>query len=196
MAAWGGNKIIFFLTHKPRGFVCCLNATVIWLISHRNVNISGICSVNIMKCSNILCLILARAHCVMPRCLACFPSSYGVLLWELLTGEAPYRGIDGLAVAYGVAVNKLTLPIPSTCPEPFAQLMSGGTLLQKCNEILAFDSVVWQDFSVTSGCCPEHAFFSISPNLCMLSVTWPLRGSVLCRSHLMQYICAHLSSVF
>ncbi|XP_062239892.1 mitogen-activated protein kinase kinase kinase 11 [Platichthys flesus] len=50
--------------------------------------------------------------------------SYGVLLWELLTGESPYKGIDGLAVAYGVAVNKLTLPIPSTCPEPFAQLMS------------------------------------------------------------------------
>ncbi|XP_056326772.1 mitogen-activated protein kinase kinase kinase 21 isoform X2 [Danio aesculapii] len=49
--------------------------------------------------------------------------SYGVLLWELLTGEIPYRGIDGLAVAYGVAVNKLTLPIPSTCPEPFAKLM-------------------------------------------------------------------------
>uniref|UniRef100_A0A8C9PXC8 mitogen-activated protein kinase kinase kinase n=1 Tax=Spermophilus dauricus TaxID=99837 RepID=A0A8C9PXC8_SPEDA len=36
----------------------------------------------------------------------------------------PYRGIDCLAVAYGVAVNKLTLPIPSTCPEPFAQLMA------------------------------------------------------------------------
>lgn len=52
-------------------------------------------------------------------------SSYGVLLWELLTGEVPYRGIDGLAVAYGVAVNKLTLPIPSTCPEPFAKLMKG-----------------------------------------------------------------------
>ncbi|XP_049591468.1 mitogen-activated protein kinase kinase kinase 21 isoform X1 [Syngnathus scovelli] len=49
--------------------------------------------------------------------------SYGILLWELLTGEVPYRGIDGLAVAYGVAVNKLTLPIPSTCPEPFARLM-------------------------------------------------------------------------
>ncbi|XP_028325138.1 mitogen-activated protein kinase kinase kinase 21 [Gouania willdenowi] len=49
--------------------------------------------------------------------------SYGVLLWELLTGEVPYRGIDGLAVAYGVAVNKLTLPIPSTCPELFAKLM-------------------------------------------------------------------------
>ncbi|KAI1886417.1 hypothetical protein AGOR_G00213800 [Albula goreensis] len=49
--------------------------------------------------------------------------SYGVLLWELLTGEVPYRGIDGLAVAYGVAVNKLTLPIPSTCPDPFTRLL-------------------------------------------------------------------------
>uniref|UniRef100_A0A4W5JPX6 mitogen-activated protein kinase kinase kinase n=1 Tax=Hucho hucho TaxID=62062 RepID=A0A4W5JPX6_9TELE len=55
--------------------------------------------------------------------------SYGVLLWELLTGEVPYRGIDGLAVAYGVAVNKLTLPIPSTCPEPFAMLMAGKSPL-------------------------------------------------------------------
>uniref|UniRef100_A0A4W3HBK7 mitogen-activated protein kinase kinase kinase n=1 Tax=Callorhinchus milii TaxID=7868 RepID=A0A4W3HBK7_CALMI len=52
-------------------------------------------------------------------------SSFGVLLWELLTGELPYRDIDGLAVAYGVAVNKLTLPIPSTCPQPFVDLMEG-----------------------------------------------------------------------
>nr|XP_031537947.1 mitogen-activated protein kinase kinase kinase 10 [Vicugna pacos] len=49
--------------------------------------------------------------------------SFGVLLWELLTGEVPYREIDALAVAYGVAMNKLTLPIPSTCPEPFARLL-------------------------------------------------------------------------
>ncbi|KAI4797998.1 hypothetical protein KUCAC02_024705 [Chaenocephalus aceratus] len=48
---------------------------------------------------------------------------YGVLLWELLTGEVPFRGIDGLAVAYGVAMNKLALPVPLTCPEPFARLM-------------------------------------------------------------------------
>lgn len=46
-------------------------------------------------------------------------------MWELLTGEVPFRGIDGLAVAYGVAMNKLALPIPSTCPEPFARLMEG-----------------------------------------------------------------------
>lgn len=54
-----------------------------------------------------------------------FRVSFGVLLWELLTGEVPYREIDTLAVAYGVAMNKLTLPIPSTCPEAFAQLLGG-----------------------------------------------------------------------
>lgn len=48
-----------------------------------------------------------------------------MLLWELLTGETPYKGIDALAVAYGVAVNKLTLPIPSTCPQPWRFLMEG-----------------------------------------------------------------------
>lgn len=49
--------------------------------------------------------------------------SFGVLLWELLTGEIPYKGIDPLAIAYGVAVNKLSLPIPSTCPEIFSDLI-------------------------------------------------------------------------
>ena len=44
-------------------------------------------------------------------------------MWELLTGETPYKGIDSLAVAYGVAVNKLTLPIPSTCPSMFKTLL-------------------------------------------------------------------------
>lgn len=52
--------------------------------------------------------------------------SFGVVLWELLTGETPYKGMDSLAVAYGIAVNKLTLPIPSTCPE------SIRSLLEKC----------------------------------------------------------------
>lgn len=51
--------------------------------------------------------------------------SYGVLLWELLTGETPYKGINPWTVAYGVGVNKLTLPIPSTCPQPFKTLMEG-----------------------------------------------------------------------
>nr|CAI5818223.1 unnamed protein product [Callosobruchus analis] len=49
--------------------------------------------------------------------------SYGVLLWELLTGETPYKGMDMMAVAYGVAIQKYTLPIPSTCPQPWRELM-------------------------------------------------------------------------
>ncbi|RWS28393.1 Mitogen-activated protein kinase kinase kinase 9-like protein, partial [Leptotrombidium deliense] len=49
--------------------------------------------------------------------------SYGVVLWELLTGETPYKGIDALTVAYGVAINKFKLPIPSTCPSQFSSLM-------------------------------------------------------------------------
>ncbi|XP_054854742.1 mitogen-activated protein kinase kinase kinase 10 isoform X2 [Eublepharis macularius] len=69
--------------------------------------------------------------------------SFGVLLWELLTGEVPYREIDALAVAYGVAMNKLRLPIPSTCPEPFARL------LEECwrpdpHARPAFDSILQQ----------------------------------------------------
>lgn len=51
--------------------------------------------------------------------------SYGVMLWELLTGETPYKGIDDLAIAYGVAVNKLNLHIPSTCPPEWRDLLEG-----------------------------------------------------------------------
>lgn len=51
--------------------------------------------------------------------------SYGVCVWELLTGEAPYKGIDTMAVAYGVGMNKLVLPIPSTCPDDFKELLQG-----------------------------------------------------------------------
>lgn len=51
--------------------------------------------------------------------------SYGVLMWELLTGETPYKGFDSLSVAYGVAVNTLTLPVPKTCPESWGKLMKG-----------------------------------------------------------------------
>ncbi|CAF2122037.1 unnamed protein product [Rotaria magnacalcarata] len=49
--------------------------------------------------------------------------SFGVLLWECLTGEIPYKGFDQMQVAFGIATNKYSLPIPSTCPEEFSQLM-------------------------------------------------------------------------
>ncbi len=50
--------------------------------------------------------------------------SFGVLLWECLTGELPYKGFDQMQVAFGIATNKYSLPIPSTCPEEFSQLMT------------------------------------------------------------------------
>ncbi|CAF0737122.1 unnamed protein product [Adineta ricciae] len=50
--------------------------------------------------------------------------SFGVLLWECLTGELPYKGFDQMQVAFGIATNKYSLPIPSTCPDEFAQLMT------------------------------------------------------------------------
>lgn len=96
-------------------------------------------------------------------------SSYGVLLWELLTGEAPYKGIDGLAVAYGVAVNKLTLPIPSTCPEPFAQLMAGGDVCGNVTECTHTVALLRH-----SG---VRVLFDLrKTNSCMLSITWLRRG--------------------
>lgn len=49
--------------------------------------------------------------------------SYGIVLWELLTGETPYKGINDMAIAYGVAMNKLSLHIPTTCPEDWRRLM-------------------------------------------------------------------------
>ena len=54
-----------------------------------------------------------------------FSFSFGVLLWECLTGELPYKGFDQMQVAFGIATNKYSLPIPSTCPEEFSQLMKG-----------------------------------------------------------------------
>ncbi|XP_068159903.1 mitogen-activated protein kinase kinase kinase isoform X2 [Drosophila tropicalis] len=83
--------------------------------------------------------------------------SYGVLLWELITGETPYKGFDPLSVAYGVAVNKLTLPIPKTCPETWGW----GALMKSCwqidphtrpgfKEILKqLESIALSKFSVT-----------------------------------------------
>ena len=53
-----------------------------------------------------------------------FGFSFGVLLWECLTGELPYSGFDQMQVAFGIATNKYFLPLPSTCPEEFAALMT------------------------------------------------------------------------
>eukprot|EP01087_Luapelamoeba_hula_P018988 TRINITY_DN6220_c0_g1_i1.p1 TRINITY_DN6220_c0_g1~~TRINITY_DN6220_c0_g1_i1.p1 ORF type:complete len:1407 (-),score=218.11 TRINITY_DN6220_c0_g1_i1:15-4235(-) len=49
--------------------------------------------------------------------------SFGVLLWELETRENPYSGMMLLDIALGVAMQGLRLPIRSTCPPVFVDLM-------------------------------------------------------------------------
>jgi serine/threonine protein kinase len=52
-----------------------------------------------------------------------FVCSFGVVLWEILTGEKPYKGLNMFVVAYGVGHGTLTLPIPEDCPISLKQLM-------------------------------------------------------------------------
>ncbi|XP_074651356.1 mitogen-activated protein kinase kinase kinase 13-A-like [Tubulanus polymorphus] len=49
--------------------------------------------------------------------------SYGVVLWELMTGEIPYKDVDSSAIIWGVGSNSLHLPVPTTLPEGFKLLM-------------------------------------------------------------------------
>ncbi|XP_062588420.1 mitogen-activated protein kinase kinase kinase 20-like [Saccostrea cucullata] len=59
----------------------------------------------------------------LPVSESCDTWSYGVVLWELLTHEVPYRGIEGFQVAWLVVEKGERLTIPSTCPPCFAKLM-------------------------------------------------------------------------
>ncbi|XP_062543104.1 mitogen-activated protein kinase kinase kinase 13 isoform X2 [Armigeres subalbatus] len=49
--------------------------------------------------------------------------SYGVVLWELLTCEVPYKNVDSSQIIFGVGNNSLYLPIPTSCPEGFKLLI-------------------------------------------------------------------------
>ncbi|CAN8021028.1 unnamed protein product [Ixodes persulcatus] len=65
-----------------------------------------------------------------PEVIQCLPSSetcdvwsFGVVLWELLTHEVPFKGIEGFQVAWAVVEKEERLTIPSTCPSAFGTLM-------------------------------------------------------------------------
>ena len=44
-------------------------------------------------------------------------------VWELLTGELPYKNVDSSAIIWGVGSNSLQLPLPSSCPDGFKLLI-------------------------------------------------------------------------
>lgn len=59
----------------------------------------------------------------LPVSETCDAYSYGVVLWEMLTREVPFKGLEGLQVAWLVVEKGERLTIPSSCPVSFAELM-------------------------------------------------------------------------
>ncbi|XP_034042404.1 mitogen-activated protein kinase kinase kinase 20 isoform X2 [Thalassophryne amazonica] len=59
----------------------------------------------------------------LPVSETCDTFSYGVVLWEMLTREVPFKGLEGLQVAWLVVEKNERLTIPSSCPTSFAKLM-------------------------------------------------------------------------
>ncbi|XP_060939608.1 protein kinase Npk [Limanda limanda] len=59
----------------------------------------------------------------LPVSETCDTYSYGVVLWEMLTREVPFKGFEGLQVAWLVVEKQERLTIPTCCPASFAELM-------------------------------------------------------------------------
>ncbi|KAM3865971.1 protein kinase Npk [Diretmus argenteus] len=59
----------------------------------------------------------------LPVSETCDAYSYGVVLWEMLTREVPFKGFEGLQVAWLVVEKQERLTIPTSCPASFAELM-------------------------------------------------------------------------
>ncbi|XP_054602901.1 mitogen-activated protein kinase kinase kinase 20 [Nothobranchius furzeri] len=59
----------------------------------------------------------------LPVSETCDTFSYGVVLWEMLTREIPFNGLEGLQVAWLVVEKNERLTVPSCCPSSFAGLM-------------------------------------------------------------------------
>lgn len=49
--------------------------------------------------------------------------SFGVVLWELITCEIPYKDMEQSSIMYMVGCGKLHPPIPATCPDGYKLLM-------------------------------------------------------------------------
>lgn len=49
--------------------------------------------------------------------------SYGIVLWELLTREPPFKDLEHSSIIFLVGSGKLKPLIPTTCPEGFKLIM-------------------------------------------------------------------------
>lgn len=77
-----------------------------------------------------------------------------MLSWELLTGTTPYKDFNHANVVYGVANNVLKLPIPKTCPEGWAKLMTSEYKFTNESQMLC--SIELHDFAYYSIGCWEQ----------------------------------------
>ncbi|XP_077997800.1 mitogen-activated protein kinase kinase kinase 13-like [Glandiceps talaboti] len=88
--------------------------------------------------------------------------SFGVVLWELLTGEMPYKDVDSSAIIWGVGSNSLRLPIPGTCPDGFQLLMKQCWCGKPKNrpsfrQVLMHIDIASRDFLST----PRNSYFDL-----------------------------------
>jgi len=54
-----------------------------------------------------------------------FYYSYGVVMWECLTGEIPYKGYYDNIIIFGVGTGTLSLKIFEDCPDSLQDLLKG-----------------------------------------------------------------------
>ena len=50
--------------------------------------------------------------------------SFGIILWEIASREAPYKTLNGYQVSIDVVENKLRPPVSADWPKPFTKLMA------------------------------------------------------------------------
>ncbi len=103
---------------------------------------------------------------------ACDVFSYSVVLWELLTHEVPYRGLEGLQVAWLVVAKEQRLTIPSSCPAVFANLMKNCWKQNPVDRLnfkqilLELDSIL-EDCECSTVCVGMCAFVRVCVCICV-----------------------------
>lgn len=78
--------------------------------------------------------------------------SFGVVMWELLTLEIPYRDFEQSTIIYGVGNSHLSLPLPDSFPKGYRLLMQMSWKIKPRNrpsfqQILAHIDIASREFS-------------------------------------------------